>query len=307
MFQKSQTNSDLSESELIGNFVAQIQKSQMGTEHLDQYDTGMWHLTVFFSRRRGYAFLRHISDPSFGPRVLLDEHWNATGTDLLKRIETSVYEHPALLDDYSADIVIAANDTLWIPSLLAEEETAAEECYRVVYPESDPSDLITEHDDDICALTIGAPGLKSFLARTFPGARTNSREMVLTRKFRNYAGGGIRMYVHIEEGETVVTAFDGRRLLCSATHSGGTATEVMYATMLVLTSYRLDPKSTEVFVSGDKKVRQEVLPMLRKHISCVMHTMIPSTLEAERAPLSASLASLRDKNVLGKKEGNRPS
>ncbi len=274
----------------------------MATDNFDPYDTGLWHLTVFFSRRRGYAFLRHTADPAAPRRLLIDERWNASGKDLLKRIETAVYEHPGLLDDYSADIVIGAADTFWVPSILTEDETAAEECYKTIYRTTDPADIMYERDDDVCAMTVGAPGLKSFLARTFPGARIHSREMVLMRKFRNYAGGGVRMYVHLEDGETVVTAFDGRRLLCSATHPAQTVNEAMYATMLVLTAYNLDPKSTEVFVSGDKMMRQGLMPMLRKHIGCVMHTMLPSDLEADGTPLSAALASLREKHVIARKE-----
>ncbi len=259
--------------------------------HIDPYDTGQWHLTAYFSRHRAFASLRHLTDPAVPRRVLFDTRWNAEGGELLKKTESIVYENPAVLDDYSADIVIAAQDTLFIPASI-DDECAAEKCYAAVYRNADPDDIITEKDDDLQAISVGAPGLKAFLGRTFPGTRTGSQAMALMRKFRNYPGGGTRIYLHLEDGECLTMALDGRRLLCCATHDTPTAADALYAAMLTINAYSLNPETTEVFVSGDHKTRGELATMLRRHISCVMHTMLPSGLD-ESLPLAAALAELR--------------
>ena len=141
--------------------------------HIDPYDTGQWHLTAYFSRHRAFASLRHLTDPAVPRRVLFDTRWNAEGGELLKKTEGIVYENPAVLDDYSADIVIAAQDTLFIPASI-DDECAAEKCYAAVYRNADPDDMITEKDDDLQAISVGAPGKKAFLGRTFPGTRAGS-------------------------------------------------------------------------------------------------------------------------------------
>ncbi len=273
-------------------------------DHIDSYDTGEWHLTIFFSRRRAHAFLNHLLDPTVKKRILLDERWKTSEKNLFQKIETVVYEHPTLLDDYSADIIISTPDTLWFPAEMMSDESAMEDAYRMIFPQADPADLFIEKDEDLCAITSGAAGLKSFMGRTFPGARISSREMILMRKFRSYPGGGCRLYVHLEDEEVILTSFDGHNLLCAATHEAHTATEAMYVVMMLLQAYSLDPKSTEIFISGDRHLRAELLPMLRKHIRCVMHTMLPSDLEANGIPLASALTARKDKTLPSlKKDG----
>ena len=258
--------------------------------HIDPYDTGQWHLTAYFSRHRAFASLRHLTDPAVPRRVLFDTRWNAEGGELLKKTEGIVYENPAVLDDYSADIVIAAQDTLFIPASI-DDECAAEKCYAAVYRNADPDDMITEKDDDdLQAISVGAPGLKAFLGRTFPGTRTGSQAMALMRKFRNCPGGGTRIHLHLEDGECLTMAFDGRRLYAAPLTTPRLPPTPSMPRCFTTNAYSLNPETTEVFVSGDHKTRGELATMLRRHISCAMHTMLPSGLD-ENLPLAAALAS----------------
>ena len=260
------------------------------------YDTGEWHLTVYFSCRRGMAFLRNIAEPTAPVRMLLDATWNAEGTALLREIEKAVYEHPAILDDYSADIIVATPDTLWVPAVLCDDEDALESCYTSVRPDANPADIMTETDDDVAALTTGTPGLRSFLARTFPGARVQSRAMVMLRRFRNYPGGGKRVYLHIEDSEAVITAFDHRRLIASATHPAPSTADACYALLLTMEAFALPADTTEVFVSGEAGIRREITEILRRHINYVMHTVLPSGADSGAIPLCALLASMKEGN-----------
>lgn len=259
---------------------------------IDIYDTGQWHLSVYFSGRRGVGWLSHLYDPLVKPRIVFDRSWNAEGKELLELIETSVYENPTLLDDYSADIVLGAPDTLWVPSVLLEDPDTLEECYTLVNRSSDADDLFveTEAAAGVCALSVFVPGLKAFLERTFPGAKITSSQMAFLRKFRTYPGGGTRIYVHLDEGAGIYTAFEGKRFLCARTSKAEAAADVVYGVMLIIKSLGLDAKTTEVYVSGAGELRREAVELLRREISYVMYTMIPSNIEGD-FPLAASLSS----------------
>lgn len=263
--------------------------------HIDPYDTGQWHLTVYFSRRRAVASLKHLSELSAKRRTFFDVRWDSEGKELLKRIESTVYENPSVLDDYSADIVIAAADTIFVPSEI-HDESAAENCYTSVYRGADPDDILSETDNDLTALSVGAPGLKAFLGRTFPGARISSSSMAFLRKFRNLPGSGPRVYIHAEDRETQVIALEGRKLLCSAIHDTPTPADAFYAAMLTFRAYSLDPTVTEVSVSGDKKTVAELTGLLRDHVNYVVHTMLPIVHDSENLPLAAILAERRTTN-----------
>ncbi len=257
------------------------------------YDTGEWHLTVYFSCRRGIAFLRNLADSTIPLRFLLDKTWNAEGIALMREIDKAVYEHPAILDDYSADIIVATSDTLWVPSSLTDDEDALESSYIMIHPDANPSDIISETCDDVTALSIGIPGLRSFLSRTFPGARIHSRQMVLYKRFRNYPGGGTRVYLHIEDSEVIITAFDRTRLIASSTHQAPTIDDACYALMLTMKAFSLPTDSTEVFVSGEAGARREITEALRRHLTYVMHTVLPSGADNNSLPLCATLVSIK--------------
>lgn len=266
-------------------------ETRIQTAHFDSDD---WHLTVFLSRRQLLACLTHTSDPTVAARCVFDVSIEADPDSLLETIENTVYSNPEVLDDYSADIVIAADDTLWMPLALADDPDMLERCYLDVYRHADADDLFTETEPDagLCAVSRFTPGLKAFLERTFPGARISSREMALLRKFRCFPGGGPRVYVHLEQGEAVTLTFDGKQLLCASTLPATTPADALYAALLPIEAYGLDRSKTEVFLSGDKELRRDAIALMREYLGCVMHTMLPAGLD-KGLPLAAAICANR--------------
>ena len=68
-------------------------------------DVADWRLICVISSRRMCAYLKH-TDPTRDLEVLFDESWRDDSSSLLSRIENLVYDHPQVLDDFSADIII---------------------------------------------------------------------------------------------------------------------------------------------------------------------------------------------------------
>lgn len=272
------------------NFVADLDNNRP-TTHFDSDD---WHLTVYLSRRRRLARLSHTSDPTVASRSIFDETGATEPETLLPTIENAVYSNPEVLDDYSADIVIAADDTLWMPAGLTDDPDMLEQCYLNVYRDADADDLFIESEPEAGLLAVSrfSAGLKAFLERTFPGARVSSRQMALLRRFRCFPGGGTRVYVHLEEGEAIVLTFDGKRLLCASTMAASTPEDTLYCAMLPIKAYGLDSASAEVFLSGDKELRRESISLMRQYLGCVMHTMLPGGLD-DGLPLAAAVCAAR--------------
>ena len=75
-------------------------------------DIADWRLICVISAQGIGAWLRHAS-PTQELVTLFDEKWNADSGSLLERIENTVYDHPQVLDDFSADIAVVAPRSIW--------------------------------------------------------------------------------------------------------------------------------------------------------------------------------------------------
>lgn len=261
---------------------------------IDYYDTGLWHLTVEMWAGGVKAFIRNLADVTAPVRMLLDEHWEPDAGTALQKIENAVYDHPSVLDDYSATVLIHASDFLWIPSEAVDsDEGNAEKVFTAIYPATDPDDIFIEMDGDLCCLYSGMRGMKSFFSRTFPGARICGVQPVLLRKFRNYPGGGTRIYIYRGNQSFTILAFEGKKLICACTRQYREDTDILYSLLLSIEAYGLDPQTAEMYVAGETSGRQELMKLLRKHFKFVMLAMIPVPPGMEDISQIAVMASLQ--------------
>ena len=89
---------------------------------------------------------------------------------MLQNIENAVYDHPRVLDDFSACILVFDRRTAFMPTELVEEAEGAEETYYSALYSADPADILTDTDGDLTA-AYSPTALKDFLAAHSPGAR----------------------------------------------------------------------------------------------------------------------------------------
>lgn len=257
----------------------------------DTLDTGQWHLAVDISAGGLGAWL--IPDESLGrsPRTLVNEHWEPSDEGLLTRIENAVYDNPTILDDYSADIVIESNRQLWLPAELYPTDEDCAEAYVSVYGGDTLDVMVNELGDEKVAYMLTG-GLKSFMQRSFPGARIWSQQALLKGAAMS-AAGGIKTLIDIREGQVDFITLRHGELLSASTHPWKTETDIAYTLFLTLQTYGVDPKETETVMSGIREVRQSLGPTL----SPLLKSVSPKNhdLEGRTIPTGVYLAINRKK------------
>lgn len=251
-------------------------------------DTAEWRLTVSMRRDGMSAYLRNEGDPTQSVVTLFEERWTEDDEGLLKRIEAAVYDHPQLLDDFSTDIVITTGRTLWAPDTAVDDPESEVEIYNKVYSAEEEDIFVDEIDDMRCLYTL-VPGLKAFIQRTLPGARTWCQQSVEVRRFRERGDEMPRVYIDIRDGEADFMAFSGRTLLLAATHPWRDPMDIAYHLFNILDVCGLDPQNCQVSLSGKREVKSALLGKLREHVQFVMLTMTPSMVGKTEMPLAAGL------------------
>ena len=242
-------------------------------------DIADWRLIATLSRDGMTAYLKNTENPTEGVVTLFSEKWDAEGADLLHKIESAVYDHPQILDDFTADIAVVAPKSMWIPTHILDEDeedvVAGSDMFRAVYPVEE-EDVMTDELGDMSCLYTLAPGLPAFIQRTFAGARVRCHFSVLAERFRERGADIPRVYCDIREGEADFLAFDGRKMLMAATHRWTAPADIKYHVFNILAVYGLDPASVQVSLSGLKEVKTDLMKDLRKDVAFVMLTMLPS-------------------------------
>lgn len=221
-----------------------------GLTAADYADTGQWRLILKIRPTGISAHIENTIHTDLEPQLLFSSEWDADADNLLGNIENAVYDHPRVLEDFSARIIIYDPHTLFMPTEIAEEEEGSEEnVYTTIY-ENDPDDVIVDVDGDLTAVHCLAKGLKGFLSRTFPGAKVESNLMNKVRTLR-INNEGCRMYVEFRGKEIDFILLDGNQLLSASTHPVNCAEDAAYHAFNILDVYGLPFRTTPVDVSGD--------------------------------------------------------
>ncbi len=255
-------------------------------------DTTDWHLTIYISDSGMSAYLKNLENPLEPFTLLFNEEWKVSEHDLLSNIENAVYEHPQLFEDFSTDVVLSASKCLWIPKEVEENSEGLADMYRQIYS-ANPEDLFYDSVGNMTCVYSFAPGLPSFMRRTLSGARIRSQQGVLVKRFSESVADMPRMYVNIREREADIVLFDGKKLLLSVTYGWQEYMDLSYHVLNVADVYGMDRKNLQVSISGMRDVKTELMRELRRHITYVMLTMLPSGFSKLDVPLGVALVMSR--------------
>lgn len=208
----------------------------------DFADTGQWRLLLNISEDGLEAFLENTIHPEIEPQEMCRVTWNPDREKLYKNIEEAVYNNPRLLDDFATRIILYDRRTLLVPKDIAEESAGAEEeLYQKVY-EAEGEDIMTDFHKGVSAVWSPGPGVKSFLYRTFPGARITCN---LLEKWREQSGrneaeekpGALRLYKEVRDKEVDFILMKDGALLSASTHQCETPKEIERLESLIRKAY----------------------------------------------------------------------
>lgn len=261
----------------------------------DLSDTGQWRLIIYLSKTGMSAWLKSTEDPTIPVGLLFTSSWNPDSEGLLGRIQNAVYDHPRVLDDFSADIIVETQRALWVPKELAGEhpEEECEKWFAQVWPGMETEFMTDECGDKLC-LHMLVKGLKDFLARTFPGTRIRSHQTLLVKHLSGRAADDIRFYIDIREREADMVLFSGKNLLHCSTHGWEEETDIIWHVFNTLEVYGIDPAKAQVCLSGLRRERESIGRRMREYLSYVMLTMVPKIDTTSPLPLAALFCAARN-------------
>lgn len=215
----------------------------------DFADTGQWRLLLKIGMTGLESFLENTLHPEIEPQPLCKVEWDFNRDMLRKNIEDAVYNNPRLLDDFSTRIILYDPRTLFIPTIIAEEKAGEEEIqYTRVYS-AEESDIMSDSDGDITAVWSLAPGVKSFLQRTFAGARITCNLMEEVRNLRKN-NEGISVYAITRTGETDIILLKNKDLLSASTHEWNHHDDIAYLVLNLLDVYNINISDVTVLIEG---------------------------------------------------------
>lgn len=256
-------------------------------------DVADWRLLSVISGRGMGAWLRHC-DSSRPVATIFNRRWNADDESLRVRVESAVYDHPQVLDDFTADIVLQTPRCIWVPTeLVTDDEEEAARIYGQVY-DGEADDIFAETVGEATCLYHLAPGLRSFLQRTFPGSRVHSHLGVMKRAFETRSIDMPRVYIDIRSfgadgGEADYMAFDRSEFVMGVTHRWRHPDDLRYHLFNIMSVFGFNPSATQVSVSGQTELRSDLVRELRAHVGYAVMTMLPQRSSNIELPLAAAL------------------
>lgn len=251
----------------------------MNPRGMDRADTGQWRLVIYITRSSLEAWLQPLADREALRRIVREE-WEPTdeGSELLRKIENAVYDHPQLLEDYSADIVIQTERTMIVPIDVAEDDERAEEEFKAIY-KSDPDDMMVDRLEDEAVLWWLTPGLPSFLSRTFPGARVMSHIGVILRYLERLGlENGEVMVLNTRPISCDVILIKDGKLKCASTQRSANPEEAIYRLLRASEVFGFSPRTGRLAVRderGDDSELSDALDKLRLDASMLIEEERP--------------------------------
>ncbi|MDE7345343.1 MAG: DUF3822 family protein [Muribaculaceae bacterium] len=257
----------------------------------DLLDTGQWHLAVDISRHGFGAWL--LPDASLGraPRVIISQTWHPSEEGLLERIEDAVYDNPTVLDDYSADIIVESDRQLWLPSPLYPNDDDCAEAYVGIYGGDILDVMVNDMGKEKCAFML-VPGLRSFMQRSFPGARIWSQQSLL-REAAIQPHDSFKCLVDIRETSIDIVLLRRGELLCVSTHLWKKETDIAYAILNILQTFEASSADTEIVFSGLREARQNIGKTLTPYFKTISQKN--HDLDGKEIPTAVYLAINRKK------------
>lgn len=234
----------------------------------DPNDSGLWKLIISISKTEMSAIMKHTEDKNVKPQVMFRIPLEGDEDTLLQRIETAVYDHPKIMEDYSTEIILTTSKAVWVPSDLIEDEESEISYLTEIYPCEEEDIISNSNEEEGCIFTF-IPGLLPFLNRTLPGCRIYSHIFLLNREFQTKNNAETRVYVSIREKEADILAYHQGELTSASTHSWNALSDIAYYVFLLADAYSIDPTKMEIFISGKEEEKKEMQSLIKEIVPYV--------------------------------------
>lgn len=257
----------------------------------DYIDNGQWHLAVDISRHGFGAWLLPEESLARAPKIIVRQAWDPSEEGLLAKIEDTVYDNPTVLDDFSADIIVECDRQLWLPAELYPADEDCAEAYTKIYGGNILDVMVNDLGEEKCAFML-TPGLKSFMQRSFPGARIWSQQSLL-KEAALQPHEAFKCLLDVRESSFDLILLYRSELLCASTHQWKTDSDIGFMLLNILQTYEAPTDDTDVVFSGVREVRQNLGKVLKPYFKTISQKS--HSLDGTEIPSAVFLAINRKK------------
>lgn len=265
-------------------------------ESLNYADSALWRMVVYISKDSFSAWLKNVSAPQTPPRLLVNTHFEVTEGKILQKIESTVYDNPAVLDDYEADVIVETSKSILAPSSLMENEKGewnAPEYFNAVYNAKEEDIMEDALPEGVTNIYCLEPGLKSFLERTFPGTRVQHHLSALYKFLIKDENNRNHIVAVIRKGEVDILSFRGKELMSMAVQNWQMPLDIAYHILNAAKGAEFEQGKFDIELTGEKDVTDEITPILERFAGSVTLGIWPASPDFENLPVSAALCSSR--------------
>ena len=262
-------------------------------------DTGQWRLIVSLGADRISAVLKNMVEPSIPATLFFRKEFPSAEGNLLREIETAIYDNPRMLEDFATHIIVTTPYALWVPCEFTDDDEFDPNLYTCVY-NAQPEDIFSDFgEQEVCLYSL-TPGLNSFLQRTLPGCRISSHLSVLKPVFENReiekagadatAESAKTIYINIHGQSADIFAFENGKFLCGATHCWVALSDIAYKAMLIAKTYGLPHEETDLIIISDEDNAEGMTSLLIDLFRNIEFHNLPDLCREMDIPLTAAIA-----------------
>lgn len=220
-------------------------------------------------------------------RIPLD----AAAASPFKALEDAVYQNPLLLADFSSiDVLISTKRRLVIPAAQANTDNI-NSMFTQLYPDFNFEVITSVIDNAGTTIAIADYAERiGFIRRTFNNPHIAERIVPLCRYFgiKNRLGNAGKFHVHLSDYAIDLIAFNSDGLIMANTFPSTNVNDDLYYILAAAKHLCFDNSNDQMLLSGNAARREQLIPLLRRHISYVMPLIFPSAMfKAGKDSLSA--------------------
>lgn len=219
----------------------------------------------------------------------------------LKALENAIYDNPVLLDEYSKVRVMIESDHFAILPSQFSNESDAQEVLKACFPDaaSDDCTLCTLSRCNVVIAFAMPRGVRGFLQRTFnmPAIFHHLYPLCEHYKGHDVHRGVACMHLNLHPESIDIIIIKNQELSMANSFHCDNASDTVYYTLHAWKTFGLDATKDELMLTGDKELRDRIVPTLRGYISYVMPAIFPAAAlkigqDAVKAPLELILLAL---------------
>ena len=222
-----------------------------------------------------------------------------SGRDYLSALENCIYDNPVLIQDFKQVIVsVESSHFVVLPAEISDEDVRSE-ILDYMYANDSGECCSCEVLPEKVSMAYTMPkGVVAFLQRTFnmPKIVHHLVPLCTYSAIKSENSGVAKMFVHLYNSRMDLCAFRKGELQVANTFYYRNEEEAAYYILNAWQTYGMDSLADELQLTGDKSVRDFLMPLLRKYISYVMAIIFPASAmklgqDAIKAPFDLILLS----------------